>query len=105
MRSHRARTAEQRSAASAPRNDEDLGPWEVDPMSHDADALAIEPSGLVGFARRLIPTAPYDVDSSFGFLRLRAVQGIEWIGDGWYRRTLRLAHGPALIELRIDDAA
>jgi AraC family transcriptional regulator of adaptative response / DNA-3-methyladenine glycosylase II len=44
--------------------------------------------------------APLDSAALFGFLERRAVPGVEEVADGAYRRSIRLAGGPAVIELR-----
>ncbi|MFL1381424.1 MULTISPECIES: AlkA N-terminal domain-containing protein [unclassified Nocardiopsis] len=48
---------------------------------------------------RLAYRAPFDLDRTLSFLGARAVPGIEEFADGVYRRTLRLPHGPATVEL------
>ncbi len=45
------------------------------------------------FRRPLCP------DNLFGHLAATAVPGVEEVRDGAYRRTLRLAHGPGIVEL------
>ena len=42
---------------------------------------------------------PFDGDGLLAFLGPRAVPGIEELVGGTYRRTLRLPHGPAVVEL------
>ena len=54
-------------------------------------------------ALRLPYRAPFDGDSLFGFLGERAVSGVEELVDGVYRRTLRLPHGAAIVELSLGD--
>jgi AraC family transcriptional regulator of adaptative response / DNA-3-methyladenine glycosylase II len=76
---------------------------------------------------RLAFTPPYDRATVLGYLQRRAVPGVESpfdrlrvtspfeylrggnvnVGDGMYRRVVRLAHGPAVVELVAfsDDAA
>jgi AraC family transcriptional regulator of adaptative response / DNA-3-methyladenine glycosylase II len=44
--------------------------------------------------------APLESAALFGFLERRAVPGVEEFAGGAYRRSLRLAGGPAVIELR-----
>jgi len=44
--------------------------------------------------------APLESAALFGFLERRAVPGVEEVAGGAYRRGLRLAGGPAVIELR-----
>ncbi|MFL5870806.1 MAG: DNA-3-methyladenine glycosylase family protein [Solirubrobacterales bacterium] len=44
--------------------------------------------------------APIESKALLGFLARRAVPGVEEVADGLYRRSVRLAGGPALIELR-----
>ena len=46
--------------------------------------------------------APFDAAGLIDFLAARAVPGIEAVEGGAYRRSLRLAAGPATIELRPD---
>lgn len=53
---------------------------------------------------RLPFRAPMDVRALFGFLALRAVPGVEEGGDGSYRRTLSLPHGPGVVELSHEEA-
>ena len=43
---------------------------------------------------------PFDGRGLIAFLSRRAVPGVEEAGEGWYRRSLRLPHGPAVAELR-----
>jgi AraC family transcriptional regulator of adaptative response / DNA-3-methyladenine glycosylase II len=49
------------------------------------------------FRRPLCP------DNLFGHLSATAVPGVEEVRDGAYRRTLRLAHGPGIVELTPTD--
>jgi AraC family transcriptional regulator, regulatory protein of adaptative response / DNA-3-methyladenine glycosylase II len=42
---------------------------------------------------------PFHADSLLGFLAARAVAGVEEVDGRTYRRSLRLAHGPAVIEV------
>ena len=50
-------------------------------------------------ALRLAVRQPFDGDGLLAFLGPRAVPGIEELVGGTYRRTLRLPHGPAVVEL------
>lgn len=43
---------------------------------------------------------PLRPDNLFGHLVATAVPGVEEWRDGWYRRTLRLPHGPGVVGLR-----
>ncbi len=52
---------------------------------------------------RLPYRAPFDGESLFDFLGDRAVPGVEELVDGVYRRTLRLPHGAAIVELSVGD--
>jgi AraC family transcriptional regulator of adaptative response / DNA-3-methyladenine glycosylase II len=45
----------------------------------------------------LAATLPLHAESLLGFLAARAVQGVEEVEGTTYRRSLRLAHGPAVI--------
>ena len=49
---------------------------------------------------RLAYRPPFDFSHLLGYLEARAVAGIENVSDGAYTRTLRLAHGPAVIMVR-----
>jgi AraC family transcriptional regulator of adaptative response / DNA-3-methyladenine glycosylase II len=48
---------------------------------------------------RLPLRAPFDADSLIAFLGRRAVPGVEEATPGGFRRSLRLPHGPAIVEL------
>jgi AraC family transcriptional regulator of adaptative response / DNA-3-methyladenine glycosylase II len=37
------------------------------------------------------------------FLALRAVRGVEAVGQGWYERTLSLPHGPGVVRVELVD--
>jgi AraC family transcriptional regulator of adaptative response / DNA-3-methyladenine glycosylase II len=52
---------------------------------------------------RLPHRAPLDAYGLIAFLGLRAVPGVEEVDDGAYRRSLRLPHGPGIVELRPAD--
>jgi AraC family transcriptional regulator of adaptative response / DNA-3-methyladenine glycosylase II len=49
---------------------------------------------------RLAVREPFWPDNTIGHLAGTAVPGCEELRDGWYRRTLRLAHGPGIVALR-----
>jgi AraC family transcriptional regulator of adaptative response / DNA-3-methyladenine glycosylase II len=49
---------------------------------------------------RLSHRSPLDAAHLFAFLARRAVPGIEAADEGGYQRTLRLPHGPAVVDLR-----
>jgi AraC family transcriptional regulator, regulatory protein of adaptative response / DNA-3-methyladenine glycosylase II len=80
------------------------------------EVFATTPSGLRARARRngrppdggavvlrLPYRAPLDADGLIAFLGRRAVPGVEEVHDGAYRRSLRLPHGPGVVELRPGD--
>jgi AraC family transcriptional regulator of adaptative response / DNA-3-methyladenine glycosylase II len=46
---------------------------------------------------------PLDGEDLLGFLAARAVPGVEEVGTGSYRRSLRLPHGHGVVELRPRD--
>jgi len=48
---------------------------------------------------RLACRGPFDGRALMHFLRLHAADGVEDVVDGAYRRTLRLPHGPAVVQL------
>ncbi len=51
---------------------------------------------------RLARRSPFAWGELLAFLAVRAVPGVEEVADGAYRRSLRLPHGPAVVEL-VDD--
>src|SRR5439155_22237351 len=51
-------------------------------------------------ALRLAHRAPFAAGELLAFLGARAVPGVEEVRNGTYRRTLRLPHGEAVVELR-----
>jgi AraC family transcriptional regulator of adaptative response / DNA-3-methyladenine glycosylase II len=59
------------------------------------------PAGAaVGTVRLRLPVRqPFDGDGLLAFLGPRAVPGMEEVVAGTYRRSLRLTHGPAVVEL------
>ena len=59
-----------------------------------------EPTGSGSLALRLSHRSPLDRAHLFGFLAQRAVPGVEAGTELGYQRTLRLPHGPAVVELR-----
>lgn len=56
--------------------------------------------GSSGLVLRLAYRPPFDLDHLLDYLRVRAVPGIESVAAGAYTRSLRLAHGPAVVTLR-----
>jgi len=54
---------------------------------------------------RLARRAPFAWGALLDFLAVRAVAGVEEVVDGVYRRSLRLPHGPAMVELADDGDA
>ncbi|MGH3385668.1 MAG: AlkA N-terminal domain-containing protein [Nocardioidaceae bacterium] len=56
-----------------------------------------------GLSIRLAMRTPFDAGALLAFLALRAVPGVESVTDGRYRRTLRLPHGPGVVELTPTD--
>ncbi len=54
---------------------------------------------------RLARRAPFAWPALLRFLALRTVPGVEEVVDGVYRRSLRLTHGPAIVELGDDGEA
>lgn len=61
------------------------------------------PSGRI--VLRLARRAPFAWPALLRFLALRAVPSVEEVVDGVYRRSLRLPHGPAIVELADDGEA
>ncbi|MBW0101591.1 AlkA N-terminal domain-containing protein [Pseudonocardia sp. KRD291] len=54
---------------------------------------------------RLPYREPFDPYGLLGFFDARAVDGVESVRDGTYRRTLRLPHGPATVSLDLVTVA
>src|SRR4051812_46034488 len=48
-------------------------------------------------------THPLHTGSLLGFLALRAVEGVEEVEGTTYRRSLQLAHGPAVVAVDLAD--
>lgn len=61
------------------------------------------PEGSGAMTLRLPYRAPLHVDGLIAFLGQRAVGGVEQLADGAYRRSLRLPHGPGVVELAAGD--
>jgi AraC family transcriptional regulator, regulatory protein of adaptative response / DNA-3-methyladenine glycosylase II len=53
---------------------------------------------------RLPYRPPFDAGGLLGFFAARALDAVETVSDGVYRRTLRLPHGAATVELRPEPA-
>ena len=66
---------------------------------HEADNDASSTLGLTTIVLRLPFRPPFDAAGLLGFFAARAVPGLEEVEGATYRRTLRLAHGPAVLEL------
>jgi AraC family transcriptional regulator, regulatory protein of adaptative response / DNA-3-methyladenine glycosylase II len=65
-----------------------------------AGSSAPTPGGAPGELLLKLPfRLPLCPDNLFGHLAATAVPGVEEVRDGAYRRTLRLAHGPGIVEL------
>ncbi len=54
---------------------------------------------------RLARRAPFDFGALLAFLGPRAIPGVEEVDGATYRRSLRLPHGPAVVEVEDDGAA
>jgi AraC family transcriptional regulator, regulatory protein of adaptative response / DNA-3-methyladenine glycosylase II len=52
---------------------------------------------------RLGVREPFAGDELLDFLALRAVRGVEAVGDGWYERTLALPHGPGVLRVELRN--
>ncbi|MGN6036114.1 Ada metal-binding domain-containing protein [Brevibacterium casei] len=61
------------------------------------------PARADDLAVRLAYRAPIDLDHLFAYLGLREIPGVEDVGAHHYSRSLRLAHGPAVITLTPGD--
>ena len=81
------------------------------------EVFATSPSGLRAKRRsgaapeagtislRLPYRAPMDLSSTLGFLGRRAIPSVEHLDGDTFRRTIRAAHGPALVTLMQGDNA
>lgn len=79
------------------------GGRERDADAGSADAGGGAPSGWAATSLRLAYRQPMSLDALLGFLRARAIPGVERAeGDGGYSAALRAPHGPVLV--RIDPA-
>jgi AraC family transcriptional regulator of adaptative response / DNA-3-methyladenine glycosylase II len=52
---------------------------------------------------RLGVREPFAGGDLLDFLALRAVRGVEAVGQGWYERTLALPHGPGVVRVELVD--
>ena len=52
---------------------------------------------------RLGVREPFSGADLLDFLALRAVRGVEAVGQGWYERTLALPHGPGVVRVELVD--
>ena len=96
---HRAR---RRSGAEAARSSARRAGRPAGDARPDAQrARALD--GDEAIALRLPYRPPLDAADLIAFLGLRAVDGIEQVMDGAYRRSLALPHGDAVVELRPAD--
>ncbi|HXQ18738.1 MAG TPA: AlkA N-terminal domain-containing protein [Acidimicrobiales bacterium] len=60
-------------------------------------------SGSGAISLLLAHRKPYAADAMFGFLAARTVPSLEAFVDGAYRRSLRLPHGEAVVELSPEE--
>ncbi len=67
--------------------------------SRVAETGRLHADGSASLRLRLPFRLPLSPDNLFGHLAATAVPGIEEVRGGTYRRTLRLAHGPGIVEL------
>ncbi len=69
-------------------------------VSLSGSGVPLSDSGVPGaIVLRLPFRKPLCPDNLFGHLAATAVPGVEEVRDGAYRRTLRLPHGPGIVEL------
>jgi AraC family transcriptional regulator of adaptative response / DNA-3-methyladenine glycosylase II len=52
---------------------------------------------------RIAVREPFAADDLHFFLGVHAVRDIEATGPGWYERSVRLPHGPAVVRIEFDD--
>jgi AraC family transcriptional regulator of adaptative response / DNA-3-methyladenine glycosylase II len=75
------------------------------PSALRARARSQGPAGTGGAVVLRLPfRSPLAARELIAFLARRAVPGVEEVSDGAYRRSLRLPHGPGIVELRPADA-
>jgi AraC family transcriptional regulator of adaptative response / DNA-3-methyladenine glycosylase II len=54
-------------------------------------------------ATRIGVREPFAGAQLLDFLALRAVRGVEAVGEGWYERSLALPHGPGVVRVHLVD--
>jgi AraC family transcriptional regulator of adaptative response / DNA-3-methyladenine glycosylase II len=54
-----------------------------------------------GIATRIGVREPFAGEELLDFLAVRAVRGIEAVGEGWYERSLALPHGPGVVRVQL----
>lgn len=64
----------------------------------------LAPAGTGPLVLQLRYREPFDPDGLLRFFAARAVEGVEAVRGGTYRRTLRLPHGPATVSLDLVPA-
>jgi AraC family transcriptional regulator of adaptative response / DNA-3-methyladenine glycosylase II len=64
-------------------------------------SLLADPAAPGLIKLRLAYRAPIDEERMLGFLAARAIPGVESVQDGWYRRTIQLPNGTAILSLRL----
>ncbi len=72
-------------------------------LREDRRPGGVAPGGRI--VLRLARRAPFAWPALLRFLALRAVPGVEEVVDQVYRRSIRLPHGPAIVELSDDGEA
>lgn len=77
----------------------------VPPRALRAGAGEATSSPAATLRLRLAHRSPLEPSNLFGHLVATAVPEVEEWRDGWYRRTLRLPHGPGVVALRPGDGA
>jgi AraC family transcriptional regulator of adaptative response / DNA-3-methyladenine glycosylase II len=74
-----------------------------------SDAASTAGNATQAIRLRLACRRPFDPTSVLNFLGTRALPGVESLEGGWYRRSLRLPHGHALVSLQapadVEDPA
>ncbi len=54
-------------------------------------------------ATRIGVREPFAGEELLDFLALRAVRGVEAVGEGWYERSLSLPYGPGVVRVELTD--
>ena len=74
-------------------------PTELRGRRGGASSAGTVTSGTI--ATRIGVREPFAGEELLDFLAVRAVRGVEAVGEGWYERSLVLPHGPAVLRVQL----